>query len=80
MAGCWSGVKVSSLATEWVRTDGWLRASVTVRRTVRSARPSSFGCASRFTPRAESRCQIGAWLQTMIPARSSRSSSRGFRR
>ena len=33
-----SGRDQSSLATEWVITDGWLRAAITVRRTVSQAR------------------------------------------
>ena len=78
MPGFWSGVNVSSFATEWVSTDGWLRAAVTVRRTVSRARSRSFGRQSRWAP--ASRCQIGAWFQTKIPARSSRLSSRSFSR
>jgi hypothetical protein len=71
----WSGSLVSSFATEWAITDGWLRAAVTPRRTVSTARARWDRYLSRL-----SRCQIGDWLQTMIPARSSLESSRSFRR
>jgi hypothetical protein len=56
-----------------VITEGWLRAAITVRRTVSQARRRWSGSRSTFALR--SRCQIGAWFHTMIPARSSRSSS-----
>ena len=78
MPGFLSGVKVSSFATEWVSTDGWLRPAVTVRRTVSRARSRSFGRQSRCAP--VSRCQIGASFHTKIPARSRRASSRSFSR
>ena len=76
MPGLSSGVKLSSFATEWVSTDGWLRAALTVRSTDCSARSRPFRRHSRWAP--VSRCQIGAWLQTRMPARSKRSSSRSL--
>ena len=68
-----SALKASSLATEWVITDGWLRAAFTVRSTWATARLRSSGYRSRLAP--WSRCHTGAWFHTMIPARSSRRSS-----
>ena len=73
-----SGVKDSSLATEWVSTDAWLRPAFTVRSTVTSARWRSFGRQRMCF--LLSRCQIGASFHTMIPARSNRESSRSFMR
>src|SRR5215211_9473131 len=46
--GCLSGTNDSSLATEWVITDGWLRAALTVRRTVSHARVRCLGSLSRL--------------------------------
>ena len=68
----WSGMKLSSLATEWVITDGWLRAALIVRSTWASARRRSIAFPSRLAP--WSRCHTGAWFHTMIPAWSRRRS------
>ena len=67
-----SGRDHSSFATEWVITDGWLRAAITVRRTVSQARLRWLSMRRMLAPR--SRCQIGAWFQTRMPARSRRES------
>ena len=89
-AACWVGLTVVNPNTAKVLLlfgdyKGTIKAPgfcwvnpLTVRRTVSHARSRCLAKRSRLPRR--SRCQIGAWLQTMIPARSSLSSSRSLSR